>query len=424
MSFFEGWLNLSIAVRLIVVWCLGLVLGAVITWAHTQLSWTGPSITPWSGVVSPVRKRTPLRYVPVVGWLLLYRSSSLKGSWWGLRAAFVEMLVAFGIAALYWWECDQFGLFEVRALAGGRHPAELVAHLQWVTHVVLFLFLGVATLIDLDEKTIPDEITLPGTLVGIWWAAICPGAFLRDYFYWQEGRLVDQPLWARSDLLDSTWNGSVGLLLAAAILLVWGWGLLDKTCTLRRGWLRGLIYALVSAYRYGTWKIIVPVVGLAGAAVVWGWWQGGWSRAAVLSSVIGLGFGGGVIWAVRILARWALRVEAMGFGDVTLMAMIGSFLGWQPSLLVFFVAPFAALIIAVAQYVLTRSHEIAFGPYLSLATVVVLVRWQTMWSVGGREYFRLPGMLLGLLAAGLLIMALSLWCWRQLRSWLFGLESS
>ena len=45
--------------------------------------------------------------------------------------------------------------------------------------------------------------------------------------------------------------------------------------------------------------------------------------------------GGGIVWAVRIIASQALGVEAMGFGDVTLMCMIGAFVGWQPALLIF-----------------------------------------------------------------------------------------
>ena len=42
------------------------------------------------------------------------------------------------------------------------------------------------------------------------------------------------------------------------------------------------------------------------------------------------------MWAVRIIGTLTLRQEAMGFGDVTLMAMIGAFTGWQSTLLIFF----------------------------------------------------------------------------------------
>ena len=35
----------------------------------------------------------------------------------------------------------------------------------------------------------------------------------------------------------------------------------------------------------------------------------------------------------------------MGFGDVTLLAMIGAFVGWQGVIVVFFLAPFAGAVI-------------------------------------------------------------------------------
>jgi len=54
-----------------------------------------------------------------------------------------------------------------------------------------------------------------------------------------------------------------------------------------------------------------------------------------------------MIWSVRIIGGWSLGREAMGFGDVTLLAMIGTFLGWQACLLVFFLAPFAGIVIGV-----------------------------------------------------------------------------
>src|SRR6185312_15456707 len=42
--------------------------------------------------------------------------------------------------------------------------------------------------------------------------------------------------------------------------------------------------------------------------------------------LLGLLVGGGLTESVRLVASLALRREAMGFGDVTLLAMIGAFL--------------------------------------------------------------------------------------------------
>ena len=56
--------------------------------------------------------------------------------------------------------------------------------------------------------------------------------------------------------------------------------------------------------------------------------------------VLGLVVGVGLTQFVRKSAGFVLRREAMGFGDVTLMGMIGAFLGWQAAVLTFFLAPF------------------------------------------------------------------------------------
>ena len=61
--------------------------------------------------------------------------------------------------------------------------------------------------------------------------------------------------------------------------------------------------------------------------------------AALLTALVGMAAGGGMIWIVRVIGAATLGREAMGFGDVTLMSMIGAFVGWQGSLIVFFLAP-------------------------------------------------------------------------------------
>jgi prepilin signal peptidase PulO-like enzyme (type II secretory pathway) len=124
---------------------------------------------------------------------------------------------------------------------------------------------------------------------------------------------------------------------------------------------------------------LLAVVGSAGIATQWSFGSVGWQ--ILLTAITGMVFGGGLIWAVRIVGQVALRKEAMGFGDVTLMAMIGAYLGWQAALIIFFASPLAALVVALAQWALTGRRDIAFGPYLCVAALAVLVYWGTIWEV-------------------------------------------
>jgi hypothetical protein len=120
-------------------------------------------------------------------------------------------------------------------------------------------------------------------------------------------------------------------------------------------------------------------------------------------------FGGGLIWSVRIVGTWGLRMEAMGFGDVTLMAMIGAFLGWQAVLITFFLAPVAALLIAAPQYFFTGRNDIAFGPYLCLAALGVFGFWPFWWEERNiRDLFNLGWTMIWIVIGCVALMGLML----------------
>jgi leader peptidase (prepilin peptidase) / N-methyltransferase len=101
-------------------------------------------------------------------------------------------------------------------------------------------------------------------------------------------------------------------------------------------------------------------------------------------SICGFAVGWAMIWTVRLLGNWALKQEAMGFGDVILMGAIGSFLGWQPTIIVFFVAPVIALTVVLLRLVFKRERAIPYGPYLSAAAVVTLIAWPRLWPMAER----------------------------------------
>jgi leader peptidase (prepilin peptidase)/N-methyltransferase len=164
------------------------------------------------------------------------------------------------------------------------------------------------------------------------------------------------------------------------------------------------------------WLMLLAAACCGGIAATWRASGPRWE--ALFTALVGLAFGGGLIWAVRIVGWIALRREAMGFGDVTLMAMIGAFLGWQPALLVFFYSPATAVIVAVTQWLITRRHEIAFGPYLCLSALYVLVAWRSIWTGYAEEIFSMGWLIVAMVAACLLLMMGLLMLLRMMREWL------
>ena len=93
--------------------------------------------------------------------------------------------------------------------------------------------------------------------------------------------------------------------------------------------------------------------------------------------LLGWFVGGGLVWGVRILGTLGFGREAMGMGDVHLLAAIGAALGWMDPIRIFFLAPFLALAwIAVSRLVATlvrrEGRELPYGPHLAAATMLVV----------------------------------------------------
>ncbi len=98
---------------------------------------------------------------------------------------------------------------------------------------------------------------------------------------------------------------------------------------------------------------------------------------SIFSCILGYLVGGGLVWVVRILGSLAFGKEAMGLGDVHLLAAIGAVVGWFDPILIFFIAPFSGLIWAAVSAILAKigkpRREIPYGPHLAIATVVVVL---------------------------------------------------
>ncbi|MBM4001825.1 MAG: prepilin peptidase [Planctomycetes bacterium] len=400
------WLQQPRELQTAVVAVLAALLAGQVNRGIYRLAWSPRQIGPWSAPVADAPARRWYDRLPIVGWIGLARETPFHGKGYWLRPIVVELGLALGLAWLYW------SIVHHRVdglLALGIPVEQTIALLLFLRLATLLLPLTIATFIDLDEKTIPDEVTVPGTLAGLLWSWLVPGSALPVIAATQQTPLLATSPGKWAPQLDS----ATGLLVGLACVGCWCWALLPKTWTTRHGWWRAFRYLWASSLRT-PWFWRYGLIGCgASAIVVVAWLQGHERWQGLLTALLGMAFGGGLVWTVRIVAGGVLQKEAMGFGDVTLMAMIGAFLGWQPSLIVFFMAPFAALFVALVQWILTRNREIAFGPYLSVAALWLIVRWDAIWEQAGGSFalgWRIP-LIIGFCFVA---MAAMLWTWRAI----------
>jgi len=384
-------LAIPIEFRLAGLFLAGLCLGSLANLGAYRLAWRPRAISPWSRPDPNAPRRRWLDRVPVIGWLGLRRESPLYGPGFWVRPMLVEVAFGAGCAALYWWEVVQRGLEPsllglppgVAALVPTVAQADL--HARFAVHVVLFWLMLAASLIDVDEKTIPDAITVPGTLLGLLAAALYPWSMLPVLSF-------IPGVWPKSGFLNVTfpndWPGWMSgfphlgsLVLGFGCWWLWCVALMPRTWYARHGWRRALGLCVARLRRDPATRT-ATAVGLFGSAAITAVWAWGSPAAWVglLSALVGMAGSGGLVWLVRIIGRATLGREAMGFGDVTLMAMMGAFLGWQTCLVIFFLAPLAGLAVGLAMLVLRQGREIPYGPFLCLAGAGAILWWAKVWE--------------------------------------------
>ncbi len=406
-------LAIPFQLSLILLFLLGAALGSLVNLVVDRQREETPRYSPWNklldrllgrGAAAPAapRKRRgrkpkseprkPGRFalLPIVGWLELAATAPADQPrrFW-VRPMMVELLFASGLTLLYWWEVGCGGLVPA-SLANPRLRLPLnmleVVHQQFALHGLFLVFMAAAALIDLDEWVIPDSIAVTGTLVALAFAAAVPASAL---FITVE----DQNRISMLSHLDFSMPGDLvrplgprrpmGLLLGMGCVWLWCFGQLPRVWTVRWGWGTAwrLFWRRLARERGATVRVVF--IGLAVSllcSVVWSY--GSDQRwTSLLSALVGLTVGSGIVWIIRIICSAILQREAMGFGDVTLMAMIGAFLGWQPTLCAFFLSPFFGLIPPIVALVMRigTPRAVPFGPFLCLGAGTVLLWWAKVW---------------------------------------------
>lgn len=412
------WLALDADLRTALAGVGGLVLGALVNWAVSSLAYEPRHASPWSRKHPRDDRSIWLDRLPLFGWLRLSRKVPRLGSGFWFRPLVVELVMAATCAALYRWEVLTGGLlpFPVPPQALVDPLFAYPLHYEYFAHVLLATFMLAASLIDVDEMTIPDSITVPGALAGLALVTIRPWALLPIAVDPQAGVGVLRAAYGlTADPLAENFPNVFGLVVAAFCYLLWCGGLLHRPWRTSRGYGTAvrLLLRRVRQDRATPRIVFLAAVGLALIGIVWFYDRLGW--IGLTSSLVGLAVGGAIVWMTRVIGAWALGREAMGFGDVTLMAMIGAIVGWQAAVLIFFAAPIMALVIGGIQWLTTGRNVLPYGPFLCLSTAAIVVAWRPVWQTAGPR-FAVPWLVPIVLIVGFAMLAVILALLRMVRS--------
>jgi leader peptidase (prepilin peptidase)/N-methyltransferase len=300
-----------LAFCLIATFVVGLVVGSFLNVCIARLPYEKSLLWPSSRCghcLQPIRTYDNL---PLIGYLMLRGRCRACGAPFSIRYLVIELLTGLGFVGLFYVEMvlnvhrwPDFG--NPWAIAWAEFPCQ-----WWVGyafHATLFSFLLVASACDLsgDERRreIPLTLTLTGTLIGLIGATLFP-------WPWPRSPDQGQPVLRANPFnnVAEEWRWMDG----AIPLGLYPW----PVCGPLPAWLEP-----------GTWQLGV-VTGLTGALV-----------------------GSFFVRAMALLSSKGLGKEALGLGDADLMMMAGSFLGWQPVVIAFFLGPFFALALTGAKALL------------------------------------------------------------------------
>jgi leader peptidase (prepilin peptidase) / N-methyltransferase len=107
-----------------------------------------------------------------------------------------------------------------------------------------------------------------------------------------------------------------------------------------------------------------------------------------VASLIGIAFGGGVLYLIAETYYRVRHEEGLGMGDVKMLAMIGAFVGWKLTLVALMMASVSGSVIGLLLIVTRRGdmkYALPFGTFLAIGSAVAatvgpaLLDWYLRW---------------------------------------------
>jgi leader peptidase (prepilin peptidase)/N-methyltransferase len=310
-------------------------------------------------------------HCPSCGTAIAWYDNLPLVSWWTLggRCRACDLPISMRYFVIEVLTAMVFGVLAYKYLGGGdARWGELLAVAALSTVLI------VASFIDIDLRILPDEITLGGMMVMPLIAVLVPELHTRpaDPWVWSLMTAVDPHLQAVAARLPQGPDGSTMTIVLVSVAAVvgaatglfgfqfyWRFAHPRHPNRLRDGALAAVLFAVVFA-------------GLSLVILQPGLWLTPRSMGLV-SSLLGMATGSGLVLGVGIVGKMVFRKEAMGFGDVKLMGLLGGYAGWMGVLAGFALACLLGSAVGIWRLVVYKNRYLWFGPFLSLGCLIVIV---------------------------------------------------
>ena len=93
----------------------------------------------------------------------------------------------------------------------------------------------------------------------------------------------------------------------------------------------------------------------------------------LVQAMIGAAAGFALLYVVAVVGEWVFKEEAMGGGDIKMMAMVGAFVGWRGVLLTIFLGALIGTLVFVPLTVWKKKRHVPFGVFLAMGAAAAFI---------------------------------------------------
>lgn len=285
--------------------------------------------------------------IPLLSYWLLRGRCRACGAPFSMRYFWIELLTGLVFVLIYYLEIIR-NIHHFEMLAWYDSYSEFVMMgmfklrpwLVFAVRALLACFLIVTAMTAHEHHRVPHFVTAWGVLLGLLASLLWP--------------------WPWPDRVDEAIAAPAGnRMLVGPVSKPYAWGPQVGSMSAEAPWWMGDVTPRAGLYPWPLWG--PPPDGLP---------AGSW-RLGLATGLAGVLAGAILMGLIRLAFNAGFGTATVGWGETSLLAVAGGFLGWQPVIVAGLLALVPGLIAAMMQ----RRRRVVFGFWLALAVAAVELGW-------------------------------------------------